>query len=281
MRTNYHTHSEFCDGQAPAAAMAEAAYRAGYKVLGFSSHAPLPWPTDWNMDPGRIDAYVAEIRRLGAAWSGQGLEVLLGLEIDWLEGRMGPGDPGWDRLGLDYRLGSVHYLFPAAAEPFCVDEPLEPFDAHLRAAGGDERWLWREYYRNLSALIEARGFDILGHFDLVRKNNGGGRYFDEESPEYLEAALGAAALLQGSEIVVEINTGGMARGKTRSPYPALPVMRELRSRGVRITLCADAHAPEHFGAHLDDARELARAAGYRSVAVLSGGTWTEVGLDET
>jgi histidinol-phosphatase (PHP family) len=233
------------------------------------------------MDPERIDAYVAEIRRLSGLWAGQGLEVLLGLEIDWLEGRMGPGDPGWDRLGLDYRLGSVHYLFPAAAEPFCVDEPQETFDAHLRAAGGDGRWLWREYYRNLSALIEAGGFDLLGHFDLVRRNNDGGRYFDEESPEYREAALGAVALLQGSGIVVEINIGGIARGKMRSPYPSLPVMRELCARGIRITLCADAHAPEHFGAHLDDARELARAAGYRSVAVLTRGRWIEVGLDET
>lgn len=281
MRANYHTHSEFCDGKAPAATMAEAAFRTGYRVLGFSSHAPLPWPTDWTMNPDRIDAYVAEIRRLGGVWAGQGLEVLLGLEIDWLAGRLGPRDPAWDRLGLDYRLGSVHYVFPEGAEPFCVDDSPEVFDAHLRAAGGDGRLVWREYYRGLSALIAAGGFEILGHFDLVRKNNDGGRYFDEESPEYLEAAFGAVALLQGSEIVVEINTGGMARGKTRSPYPALPVMRELRARGVRITLCADAHAPEHFGAYLDEARDLARAAGYRSVAVLTGGRWTEVGLDET
>jgi histidinol-phosphatase (PHP family) len=162
-----------------------------------------------------------------------------------------------------------------------VDEPHEAFDTHVQAAGGDARRVWGEYYRNLSALIAAGGFDILGHFDLVRRNNRGGRYFDEESREYLDAALGAAVLLQGTGIVVEVNLGAVIRGATASPYPSLPVLQELRRRGVRITFCADAHAPAHLGVHLEDARALARAAGYRSVAVLSGGAWTEVGIDAT
>jgi histidinol-phosphatase (PHP family) len=73
----------------------------------------------------------------------------------------------------------------------------------------------------------------------------------------------------------------MARGKVKEPYPSLPILRELRSCGVRITFSADAHAPEHLGAHLREAREAARAAGYDSVAVLTGGAWKEVGIDET
>jgi histidinol-phosphatase (PHP family) len=233
------------------------------------------------MPAGRIDEYVAEVRRLAAVWEGRGMEVLVGLETDWASGHAGPRDPGLDRLGLDYRLGSVHYVCLEGAEPFCVDEGAEEFSAHLKAVGGDARQVWREYYQDLSALIAAGGFDILGHFDLVRKNNVGQCYFDEESSDYLEAAFGAAALLEGSGIVVEVNLGGMLRGKTKSPYPSLPIMRELRTRGVPITFCADAHAPAHLGTHLDDARQLARAAGYDSIAVLSRGSWTAVGIDET
>jgi histidinol-phosphatase (PHP family) len=281
MRANYHTHCDFCDGQTDAARMAAAAAAAGYQVLGFSSHAPVPWPTDWCMDARRVDAYADEVRRLGRVWADKGLEVLLGLEIDWLPDRSGPADAAFARLGLDFRLGSVHYVFPDGAEPFCVDEPADVFAAHLAAAGLDGEGLWREYYRRLGELVDAGGFEILGHFDLVRRNNAGGRYFDEESPDYLKAALGVAAQLEGSPVVVEVNLGGLARGKLASPYPSLSVLRELRHRGVRITFCADAHAPAHLGAYLETARELARAAGYRSVAVLSGGSWREVGLDQT
>lgn len=280
MRANYHTHCSFCDGQVPPAEMAAAAARAGYRVLGFSSHAPLPWSTTWNMPAGRLDAYVAEVRRLTAFWRPRGLEVLLGLECDWIEGTASPADPALDRLGLDYRMGSVHYVCLDGAEPFTVDEGPDEFAAHVRAVG-EARRVWQEYYRNLSALIAAGGFDILGHFDLVRRNNVDQRYFDEESRDYLDAALGAAALLEGKDIVVEINLGGVLRGKVATPYPSVAVLRELRARRVPITFCSDAHAPAHLGVHLEDARQAARAAGYDGVAVLSGGRWTTVGIDET
>ena len=73
----------------------------------------------------------------------------------------------------------------------------------------------------------------------------------------------------------------MSRGKVKSPYPSLPILRELKSVGARITFSADAHAPEHLGLNLDAARDLAREAGYDSIAVLSRGKWTEVGIEET
>ena len=57
--------------------------------------------------------------------------------------------------------------------------------------------MYEDYYRMLSQLIESGGFDILGHFDLVRKNNAAGRWFDEDSPGYLDAAIGARAALEG------------------------------------------------------------------------------------
>jgi histidinol-phosphatase (PHP family) len=80
---------------------------------------------------------------------------------------------------------------------------------------------------------------------------------------------------------VEINVGGISRGKVNSPYPSLSILKEIRSVGSRITFSADAHAPGQLGVNLDRARELARAAGYTSVAVLTRGEWREVGIDET
>ncbi|HOX48013.1 MAG TPA: histidinol-phosphatase, partial [Spirochaetales bacterium] len=111
--------------------------------------------------------------------------------------------------------------------------------------------------------------------------NPGGRLFDEEDPAYLAAAFEAAGLLEGKGIVAELNLGGLARGKTKEPYPSLPILRELKRLRVPITFCADAHDTRHVGVHLDAARELARAAGYESVAVLTKGSWIEVGIDET
>lgn len=283
MRANYHTHCEFCDGRATAAEMATAAAVAGYKVLGFSSHSPLPFHSEGNMEASRFDAYRAEIRRLGREWTNHGLEILLGLEIEWVEGISSPRDELFQAAGLDYSIGSVHYVELPGSGRFAVDYAAEIMEARLSGFKGADRGraLYEDYYRRLDTLIEEGGFEILGHFDLVRKNNGDGRYFDESSRGYLDAALGAAHLLAGKDIVVEINVGGMSRGKVKSPYPSLPILRELRSQGVRITFSADAHAPEHLGANLAAARELAYAAGYDSIAVLTKGSWTEIGIEET
>jgi histidinol-phosphatase (PHP family) len=289
VRANYHTHCDYCDGRASAAAMAEAAAAAGYSVLGFSSHAPLPFPGDGNMESARLGEYRDEIRALGRAWKGRGLEILLGLEVDYVAGLCSPRDELFASAGLDFIIGSVHYVDLPGSGRFAVDYPEADFAADMAAysGGGDPgRAAYAAYYEALSAMIEEGGFDILGHFDLVKKNNGGGpegagRWFDESSRSYLDAALGAARLLAGRDIVAEINVGGITRGKVKEPYPSLPILKELRAAGAPITFSADAHAPAHLGANLGAARELARAAGYRSVAVLTGGKWIEVGIDET
>jgi histidinol-phosphatase (PHP family) len=288
VRANYHTHCEFCDGRSTAAEMASAASAAGYQVLGFSSHCPLPFPADGNMELSRLGEYKAEVRRLGREWEGRGLEVLAGLEIDWIPGLCSPRDEVFAKAGLDYKIGSIHYIELPGSGRFAVDYGLAEVEAWLAACSDREpgRAMYETYYSRLSELIESGGFDILGHFDLVKKNNGGlaggrGRFFDESSLGYRDAALGAARLLAGKDIVVEINVGGMSRGKVKEPYPSLAILKELRAERVRITFSADAHATEHLGSHLDVARQLAREAGYESVAVLTKGSWIETGLDET
>lgn len=288
MRANYHTHCEFCDGRASAAEMAAAAAAKGYQVLGFSSHSPLPFPSEGNMELSRLGEYAGAIRSLGREWEGKGLEILLGLEIEWVKGISSPRDEMFRALGLDFSIGSLHFVELPGSGRFAVDLGQDDFESHASAFAGDDvgREVYRQYYSSLGELIEVGGFDILGHFDLVKKNNdaspeGVGRWFDESSRGYLDSALEAARLLEGKDIVVEINVGGMSRGKVKSPYPSLPILRELKSVGARITFSADAHAPEHLGLNLDAARDLAREAGYDSIAVLSRGKWTEVGIEET
>jgi histidinol-phosphatase (PHP family) len=289
VRANYHTHCEYCDGRATASEMAEAAFAAGYKVLGFSSHSPLPFPSEGNMEPSRLGEYKAEIRRLAGEWEGRGMEILLGLEIEYVEGISSPRDELFREAGLDYSIGSAHYVDLPGSGRFAVDFGLEETEESLSRYEGDDpgRALYEAYYQALGRLIQEGGFDILGHFDLLVKNNasgaegGAGRWFDESSRGYLDAALGAASLLKGGDAIVEVNVGGMSRGKVKRPYPSLPILRALREMGVRITFSADAHAPEHLGANLGAAREAALAAGYRSIAVLSRGQWREVGIEET
>jgi len=102
---------------------------------------------------------------------------------------------------------------------FTVDESSEEFAHHVNeCAGGQSELIWQMYFRNLCAMIHNGGFDIVGHFDIVRKNNDDNRWFDEGSKNYRAAAFEAAELASKQDLVVEINCGGLLRGKTERPY---------------------------------------------------------------
>lgn len=292
MRFSYHTHTDFCDGHAAAASMARAAYDAGYSVLGFSSHAPLPFKTEWNMEWDRMEEYARTIRGLDETWRERGMAVLLGLEIDYIEGLVSPADESYGVVPLDFRIGSIHYLRSPAGERFAVDGPGTDFARHMAAGdrgrngaqgGGnpDRSWVWQDYYRGMAAMARRGGFDIVGHFDIVRKNNADGRWFDESSHAYVDAAFGAIDEVARAGLVVEINTGGVARGKNPVPYPSLPLLRRMREKGIRCTIGDDAHRPRHLGAYQDMAVECAKAAGYGSLWYLGRDTsWREIGIGE-
>jgi histidinol-phosphatase (PHP family) len=296
MLTNYHTHCEFCDGKATAAVMAQTARDQGFSILGFSSHAPLPFDTSWNLRLARLPEYVDAIRALGRKHSlmsehAPAMHVLVGLEIDYIEGLCGPSDGRFADAGLDYTIGSTHYVTPgaingpASLEPgptgnpafgFTVDESEARFSRDLAHFYDDDIYrLVDDYFVAVAASVKAGGFDILGHMDLIRKNNRGESRFSERSERYRAAAMMVVDALAGTDIIVEINTGGMARGKTDSPYPSLWVLKELRARSVAICVNADAHAPEHLMAHRDAGLSLAANAGYdRLTAIGPNGRFT-------
>lgn len=281
MLFSYHTHTEFCDGRASAANMAHHAHQAGYKYLGFSSHAPLPFDTNWNMRWERISDYSATIRALGNTYTPKGMTILLGLEIDYIENIVHPSDSAYETIQPDFRLGSVHYITPEEGEAFTVDENSTDFARHVElSCHGDHSILWKQYYRNLTTMIEKGGFDIIAHFDIIRKNNQNGMYFDENSHAYLEAAFEAIDAAAKNDIAVEINTGGIARGKTQTPYPAMKLLKRMRDKNVRITIGDDAHGPSHLGVYQQTAREWAKEAGYLSLSYLKQkGKWAETGID--
>ncbi len=275
MLATYHVHTTFCDGKDSPDAMADAAFAAGYRVLGFSAHAPVPVPSPGNLSPERVAPYAAAVRTTARRYEGR-MEILAGLEIEWVPGRGIPPEEGYASVPFDYRIGSLHFAPLPSGAFFSVDGPAESFRRGLEEGyGGDGSRLYRDYFREVAELVRAGGFQILGHLDLVKMHNKGGTWFDEASPGYLSAAFEVAEALEGTGIAVEVNTGGLARGKTAEPYPSLPILRELRRRRIPVVIGADAHAAGHLDRSwrrlgLDWARE----AGYRELAVLRREGWT-------
>jgi histidinol-phosphatase (PHP family) len=271
--TSLHTHTNFCDGRDDVETMCRTAWEKGLAAVGFSAHAPVTrktgLKTNWHLREDRVEEYLAEVRAAARRWKGR-LPVYLGMEVDYIRGLMGPADRDIRELGLDYIIASVHYL-AAPGGLFTVDGPAEELERGVREGfAGDGEAMMEAYWDAVRDMIAAGGFDILGHVDLVKKNNAGERWFSPRSETYNRRARETARAAGESGLVVEVNTGGLNRGRTADPYPSLPLLRLFREHQVPALITADAHRARDLDGCYDKAREALLAAGYAEQTLVCG-----------
>lgn len=273
--TSLHTHTDFCDGKDSVETMCRSACEKGFSSIGFSSHAPLPPPfnalSDWHLPAENIPSYVDTVMDAKERWKGR-LQVFLGLEIDYIPGICGPCDGRFSALPLDYSIASVHFIVPEnGTTAFTVDGSIEELEEGLtKGFGNDGDALVRAYWDSVASMVEAGGFDILGHMDLIKKNNIKRPFFNPLSSTYREGWKKVLSLLKNRNIVVEVNTGGINRGLIQECYPAPEILSAMNCISIPLTVTADAHSRTQLGGGYSIAREQLLQAAYQEVVVFNG-----------
>lgn len=272
--TNYHTHFELDDGTGPLESYAESAIKKGLSILGFSPHAPLPYPNDWSLSEENLRIYLELVGKIKEEYS-ERLTIYTGLEIDYVQGKGGPSHAKYDGMNLDYRIGSVHSMEePQSGEDLSVDGPAEDLVRLLENRfGGDSKSLVCGYFDLQMEMIEAGSFDILGHCDLIKKRNTDSRFFNQEDSWYRDKALEMLTAASETDIVIEVNTGGLSRGATTEVYPSPWMLEKCRALNIPLTLSADAHQAQHIDFHLREAAKIVKSAGYGEIYFFSEGKW--------
>ena len=69
IKTNYHTHSTFCDGKNTAEEIILCAIEKNFDILGFSSHSMFPFSSDWHLPSNSHKEYADSIRSLAKKYS--------------------------------------------------------------------------------------------------------------------------------------------------------------------------------------------------------------------
>ena len=276
---NYHMHTHHCDGHGVPRDYAEAALSKGMPRIGFTGHNVLPFPTDWTMPAERLPSYLAEVRAAREEYRGR-LEIFLGIEADYIPGMTSPVHERIRSLGLDFVLGSVHFVGPQDGDHrWTVDGPREEIDALIRDGfGGSARRTVERYYELVGQMARSAPPDIFAHLDIVKKNNRDGSLFDEQAPWYREAVLGALEAVRYSGKVMEINTGGVVRNTSGAYYPSPWILAEAHARDIPVMINADAHQPQNIDGKFAEAAELLRAAGYRFQKQLTTRGWIDIAL---
>jgi len=254
--SSMHTHTKFCDGKDDIETMCSAAYEKSLFAIGFSSHAPidkqLGFSTDWNMKSTLAEEYASQVLVTKERWRGK-LNVFLGLEVDYIKGKRSLLDGDIIKLNLDYIIGSVHYLFPEnGAQSFTVDGPQEEFDKGLNEGfNGDAKKLMHAYYDAVGEMIQAGGFDIIGHADLIKRNTIGKNLWPYE--EEVERQNEIASMADKAGLVFEVNTGGINRNKIQETYPSLAFLKIIKKFKVPVIITADAHCAKDIIGNYDTA----------------------------
>jgi histidinol-phosphatase (PHP family) len=281
--SSLHTHSRFCDGHGELEEYVVAARDAGLAYYGASGHAPLPFACDYAIPLANLDLYVAEVRRLQAAYRGR-VPVLLGLELDYLPGLTDFYARELFSRGLEYVVASVHYVGEPGVAPWVYDESEERFAAEIQQRhGGNARPAIEDYFRRIVRMVgEAADWPvpvIVGHLDRISIWNRGEKYFAVESDWYQAAVDAALDAIAESRCVLELNASGWNKtNETCNPSPA--ILRRAAARGIPVIVSADAHRPQNVNQHYDRALGVLREAGFQSLVYPIEGGWESTRLAE-
>lgn len=249
----------------------EAAVAAGYDTFGVTEHAPrrgehLLYDEEVAMgwDLARLEtnfeAYARDVRELSEEFDGQ-LTVLRGFECEaapranYPEIMLGLRK----RFDFEYMVGSVHHV-----DDLMIDGPPEIFEKALDRQGGLEA-LAIAYYRAVTEMIEALRPEVVGHFDLIRRNAPSAE--SVETPAIRQAAGDALEAARAHGCILDLNTAGYRKG-LGSPYPAPWLLATAHKMGLPFCFGDDSHSPDQVGAGIDEAREYLLEHGIEHVTAL-------------
>lgn len=254
----FHSHTEFCDGRATMEAFAREVVARGFTHYGFSPHCPLPIVSPCNMRREDVGRYLSEVDRIKGEYGGH-CRFYAAMEVDYLGEEFGPSSREISELPLDYVIGSVHFVANRKGRLVDVDGRFESFRRKMRDYFDDDiRYVCEAFYSRSVAMVEAGGFDIIGHFDKIGQN---ASYFqpgieDEEWYQALVSDLVDRIISHNARhperpLTVEINTKAYADHSGRL-FPHPRHWGRLIEAGVPLIVNSDAHVP----ALIDASREM-------------------------
>jgi histidinol-phosphatase (PHP family) len=190
-----------------------------------------------------LDAYVECALEAKAA----GLPIVIGLEVDFYEGRMDAVAGLLAGYPFDVLLGSVHWVGAWRFDD--LDDPVSMAEWSAREVDA----CWDAYTGAMEELAASRACDVLAHPDLIKVTG----HVPAAPAEWWDRLAEAAAT---SGMAAEVSSAGW-RKPVGEQYPAAGLLDRFVARGVPLTTASDAHRLEHVADRAGDLRAVLAAAG--------------------
>lgn len=277
--SNYHSHCSFCDGKSSMEDFVIYAISKNLKKYGFSSHAPLPFRTNWNMKLDDFTDYQTEFRLLKEKYASN-IELFLGLEVDYIHNFLGIKNELYSTADFDYLIGSVHFMDQLPnGEFWCIDGDFDIFNAGLETLfDGDIRSAVERFFEITTEMIHKGGFDIVGHLDKIAMNASKCEGFDVAELWYRNLVGEVLQLIKNKQLILEINSKSLINiGITYPNFQFFPLINELQ---IPVVLNSDCHYPTSIINGFEPTLNVLKTAGFKSLHQIVNGKWQAVEFDE-
>ena len=252
---NLHNHTVFSDGIHTVQEQVAVAQAKNMLALGFSDHSYTECDPSYCMKKSQYDAYLQTIE---AAKKSSTIPIYAGLELDRYSDD--------DCSAFDFTIASVHYVIKdGVCHP--IDHSLEQQQTCIRDAfGGSVLDMAKCYFDLLCEHVENVKPTFVGHFDVITKFS----IMPEEDERYLKIAEDALKQIIKVCPYIEMNTGAVARGLRKLPYPGVYLLDTLKNAGGKILLNADSHRAENMTFWFDEAVQLLKKNGVNEIHMFNG-----------
>lgn len=247
---DYHTHTVLSDGNNTHEEMVKAAIEKGLSEIGFTDHVCIK-DVEWGIDFVDIPVMSSQINYLKEKYK-KYILVKYGIELDYFAGHEIELSRIINKLPLDYVIGSVHF----------IDDWNFDSDKSLYGKWSNDE-LYQKYFKIVQQLARSNLFDIIGHFDIIKKFN--------VIPETNQQKLYEETLkvIKDSNCVVELNTGGLDR-ECKEFTPSETILKICYDLQIPITLSSDAHSPKQIGRHYVEAIHVLKKIGFNELVKYTG-----------
>ncbi|MFX1254957.1 MAG: histidinol-phosphatase HisJ family protein [Promethearchaeota archaeon] len=256
--SHVHTNHSF-DSNTSMTKYCQRAIQLGLKKITFTNHLDFD-PEDISYGYYDYEKIQKDISQVQAQFPT--LKVLHGVEITYQTECHKVIQEFLQNHDFDYVIGSVHILDFDNKKFFITLPGVRKAYLNYSMTG-----FIRLYYILMEKLITSSLFDVIGHFDVLR------RYVPptwdnirEESSEFARKCLKKAI---NCNIGLEVNCSGFRHG-LGEPYPARELLMDYFNLGGKdITLGSDAHSASHLANFFEEGTQIIRKIGFKKLIYFS------------
>ena len=255
--SDFHSHVV----RSSALRMAEAAQARGLRILGLSEHIfqmeeARPTLAHMHLEGPLLPfaTYIEQVRQAGEV---TGVEIRLGLEVDFIPGKNETIQEFLQGYPWDFLIGSIHEIDGV------------PFEMGKKLSRSEGVVLWSRYFALLRAAVQSGYFSLVSHPVRMRSQN---PFLPANFSEELDSLAEEAAQC---DVALEINGYDVLR------YPSLVarLAQACANHRTHVSVGSDAHTPDQVAQAHTQSERILREVGITNVCIWRQGVREEYAIE--